>query len=325
VSGRTRSSRLAGCLVALALLLAGCGTAAAPTTTASSASSDIGAVSVTGAAGSKPTVTVPTPFSVKQTTKVVLTKGTGPVVSQGQRVTVDYVGFNGTDGKEFDSSFPTAGAVAKKSPSFTLKKDESLPGLIKGIVGSTVGSRLLLAIPPEDAYGTQGVTSAGIGPTDTILIVLDVKAARSVLTRATGTPVAAKAGLPTVTLAADGKPKITLPAGNPPATLLVQSLITGTGDKVTKGQQITVNYTGIVWPGGRQFDSSWDTGKPATFAIGQGQLIAAWDEGLVGQPVGSQLLLVVPPDKGYGAQGQPSAQIKGTDTLVFVIDILDAT
>jgi peptidylprolyl isomerase len=315
---------VAGPLVALAFLVTACGSAN-PAPPASSVSSDIAAVSVKGDAGAKPSVSLPTPFSVSETKRVVLTKGTGPVVTAGERVTVDYVGLNGTDGKEFDSSFAQPGQAAKKSPAFTLQKDESLPGLIKGIVGSTVGSRLLLAIPPSDAYGTTGVNSAGIGPTDTIVIVLDVKSAKSVLGRATGTPVAPKAGLPTVALASNGKPTITLPAGNPPAQLVVQPLITGSGDKVTKGQQITVQYTGVIWPGGRQFDSSWDNGKPATFAIGQGQLIAAWDEGLVGQPVGSQLLLVVPPDKGYGAQGQPSAQIKGTDTLVFVIDILDAS
>ena len=80
---------------------------------------------------------------------------------------------------------------------------------------------------------------------------------------------------------------------------------------------------GIIWPGGKQFDSSWDKGAPASFGIGVGQVIAGWDEGLVGRPVGSQVLLVIPPDKGYGAQGQ--GQIKGTDTLVFVVDILDAT
>jgi peptidylprolyl isomerase len=157
------------------------------------------------------------------------------------------------------------------------------------------------------------------------VIVVDVKTAKNVLKRATGTPVAAKSGLPRVTLATNGKPTIKLPAASPPTALVVQPLITGAGPKVAKGQQITVHYTGIIWPGGKQFDSSWTSGKPASFAIGQGKVVAGWDEGLVGQPVGSQILLVIPPDKGYGAAGRPERGIRGTDTLVFVVDILDAS
>ena len=303
----------------IALLLAGCGSTSTPGAPVAT-SSNIDAVKVDGAVGAKPTLNVPTPFSVKQTDRLVVTKGTGPEVTAGQRVTVDYVGLNGTDGKEFDSTF----TKGKKSPSFILDPTQSLPGLVKGIVGSTVGSRLLLAIPPADAYGVTGQSAVGIGPTDTILIVVDVKSAKTVLARAVGAPVAPKPGLPAVKLAANGKPSITLPGGNPPATLVAQPLIVGAGAKVVKGQQITVHYTGVIWPGGKQFDSSWDRGKSATFPIGQGQVVAGWDEGLVGQTIGSQLLLVVPPDKGYGAEGQPQAGIKGTDTLVFVVDILDA-
>jgi peptidylprolyl isomerase len=305
-------------VAALALMLAGCGGSSATTPAASSTTSDLTAVAVTGAVGAKPGITVPTPFAVKETSSKVLTKGTGAVVAQGQRVTVDYAGYNGTDGKQFDSSF------GDKARSFILDTNSTLPGLVKGVVGATIGSRLLLAIPPDDAYGTQGQAAAGIGPTDTILVVVDVKSAKNVLTRATGTTVAPKAGLPTVKLSSSGKPTITVPGTKAPTALVVAPLITGTGAKVTKGQDITVNYTGVVWPGGKQFDSSWDSGRPATFGIGQGQVIAGWDEGLVGQPVGSQVLLVIPPDKGYGAEGQPNAGIKGTDTLVFVVDILDA-
>jgi len=328
VSTRSLPARLAGPLAVLAVLATtvacGGGGKATPSSSSSpssaaSATGDLSRVTVSGAAGAKPSVKVPTPFSVKETTERVLTAGTGAVVTQGQKVTVDYSGFNGADGKEFNTSF------GQKSPSFLLDAQQTLPGLVKGIVGQKVGSRVLVAIPPTDAYGTQGMQSAGIGPTDTILIVVDVKGVRNVLAKATGAPVAPKAGLPTVKLAADGKPAITLPGGNPPAQLVVQPLITGTGAKVTKGQQITVHYTGIIWPGGKQFDSSWDRKQPASFGIGVAQVITGWDEGLVGQQIGSQVLLVIPPDKGYGAQGKPDGGIKGTDTLVFVVDILDAS
>ena len=105
--------------------------------------------------------------------------------------------------------------------------------------------------------------------------------------------------------------------------LVTQALIKGAGPAVTAGQTITVQYTSVKWDG-KQFDSSWDRGQPIDTPIGTGSVIAGWDEGLVGQTVGSQVLLVVPPDKGYGTSGSSDGKVKGTDTLVFVVDILDA-
>ena len=85
-----------------------------------------------------------------------------------------------------------------------------------------------------------------------------------------------------------------------------------------------MHYTGVIFGTGKQFDSSWDRGTPIDFAIGTGKVIKGWDEGIVGLTVGSQVLLVVPPDKGYGSNGNTSAGISGTDALVFVVDVLDA-
>jgi peptidylprolyl isomerase len=155
-----------------------------------------------------------------------------------------------------------------------------------------------------------------------LLFVIDVKSVA--LARAAGDPVAPAAGLPKVTLAANGKPTITVPSTAAPAQLVVQPLIKGAGPVVASGQTITVHYTGVIWANGKQFDSSWDRREPVDFSIGTGKVIAAWDEGLVGQTVGSQVLLLVPPDKGYGATGNSQAGISGTDTLVFVVDILNA-
>jgi peptidylprolyl isomerase len=106
---------------------------------------------------------------------------------------------------------------------------------------------------------------------------------------------------------------------------VVQPLITGSGPAVQAGQTVTVHYTGVIWGTGRVFDSSWKTGEPVPFVIGGGQVIKGWDQGLVGQTVGSQVLLVIPPDLGYGSAGNSGGGIKGTDTLVFVVDILDAS
>ena len=114
-----------------------------------------------------------------------------------------------------------------------------------------------------------------------------------------------------------------MPAGTAPTALVIQPLITGTGATVQTGQTISVHYTGAIWASGEVFDSSWTRASPATFAIGTGKVIDGWDQGLVGQTVGSQVLLVIPPDQGYGSEGNPDAGIAGTDTIVFVVDILD--
>jgi peptidylprolyl isomerase len=312
--------RRIGALLVVAAVVAGCSNAGADDSGSTKVTTELSAVKVTGSAGTKPVMKVPAPFSATKTDRRTLTTGTGSPVTPGQRVTIDYVGVNGTDAKEFDTSYGKADRAT-----FTLDDGTIIKGMVDGLSGVTVGSRVLLAIPPKDGYGTAGAPDAGIGPTDTLVFVIDVKSASTVLKRAAGTAVKAKAGLPKVTLdKKTGKPTITVPKSKAPNTLVVQPLINGNGTKVVKGQTITVHYTGVIWPGGKTFDSSWTKGSPASFPIGLGKVIAGWDQGLVGKKVGSQILLVIPPDKGYGVTGKSEAGIKGTDTLVFVVDILDA-
>jgi peptidylprolyl isomerase len=275
-------------------------------------------IAVSGDLGAKPKIDLPTPFSVDETESTVLIKGSGDAVQVGQRVTVQYVGINGTDGKEFDTSW------SREASTFVLDEKQNLPGLVKGLIGVPVGSRVLIVVPPKDGYGVQGSPAAQIGPTDTLVLVVDLESARNVLSHASGTVVKPPAGLPTVKLGENGMPTVTVPKTDPPTTLVSQLLIQGSGAKVQKSQQITVHYVGVIWDDGTVFDSSWRRGQPSTFAIGVGRVIAGWDLGLVGQTVGSQVLLVVPPDQGYGANGNDSAGISGVDTLVFVVDILDA-
>ncbi len=292
---------------------------ATPTTSAAPAvtDGDIAAIKVTG--DDKPKVDAKLPFGVTKTTTRVLTAGDGKAVETGERVTIDYVGVNGKDGKEFDTSFGKTEPVT-----FILGDANLIKGMNTGLTGAKVGSRVLVAIPSTDGYGTAGAPDAGIGPNDTLLFVIDVKSSVKPLTRAEGKAVAPKAGLPTVSLDKDGKPTITVPKETAPTKLVVQPLITGEGAEVKKGQNITVHYTGVIWDGGKEFDSSWKNGAPASFAIGTGNVIPGWDKGLVGQKIGSQVLLAIPPADGYGASGQADAGIKGTDTLVFVVDILAA-
>jgi FKBP-type peptidyl-prolyl cis-trans isomerase len=139
----------------------------------------------------------------------------------------------------------------------------------------------------------------------------------------TAAPAPADAALPTVAGAAGAKPVITMPATEPPTKLVIKVLTEGSGAAVKAGQQIKVQYSGQIWKTGAQFDASWDRGAPIEFGIGTGKVIKGWDEGLVGQKIGSRVLLVIPADKGYGAAGRPP-KILGTDTMVFVVDIVDS-
>lgn len=105
--------------------------------------------------------------------------------------------------------------------------------------------------------------------------------------------------------------------------LVCKELVKGEGPVVKKGDTVTVHYSGVVWGKKDPFDSSFARNEPASFPIGEGMLIRAWDETLIGKTVGSRLLIVAPADYAYGKSGVPQAGIKGGDTLVFVVDILD--
>jgi peptidylprolyl isomerase len=297
-------------------------TEAGPTTTtappepvvAAEDSDVLDAVTVTGDFGVSATVVVDGTVAVDETARRVLVEGDGPVLEEGAVATFQYAAVNGASGEEFETSFGTG-----LPPSVPLDATQIFAGIVRGMLGVAEGSRVLIAMAPDDAFGPQGgLPEAGVAAEDTVLFLVDVLSPR-----ASGTPVEPVAGLPTVELDETGAPTITVPAGDPPTTLVAQPLIVGDGPVVESGNAITVQYTGIIYGTGVQFDSSWG-GTPAQFQIGVGGVIAGWDQGLVGQTVGSQVLLVIPPDLGYGTAGQPSAGIAGTDTLVFVVDIVAA-
>jgi len=263
------------------------------------------------------TATAPT-LTVKATTTKVITAGKGATLTKANSITFNYIIVNGKDGKQIESSFGK-GAVSQDLSAASL-----LPGLGKGLSGQHVGSRLLVAIPPADAFGAQG-NPPTIGPSDTIVFLIDVVSASTPLKTATGAAVTPKAGLPTVKVDAKGVPVVTVPKTKPSATLVVQLLIKGDGPVVKAGQTLTAAYTGLVYGTGKVFDSSYASGNLLNQPVGKGQLVPGFDKGIVGQTVGSRVLLVLPPAEGYGKAGNPQAGIKGTDTIVFVVDILAAT
>jgi peptidylprolyl isomerase len=117
------------------------------------------------------------------------------------------------------------------------------------------------------------------------------------------------------------EPKVTPPSGAAPTSLVVKDLITGTGPEAKAGQTVTVNYVGVLFHGGKEFDASWKRNEPFSFPLGKGGVIPGWDQGVVGMKVGGRRELVIPAALAYGAKGSPPT-IPPNAPLVFVIDLL---
>lgn len=321
----------AASVLPLALVLASCGNSSEPSASSSSGAPSSAATSSSGAldkvqvsggsAAAAPTVTVPQkPFSVSATEHRVVKQGTGEAIAADSKIDMDYVIVDGRDGGVRESAWG-----AGKSQRLAMANVPQFAAL----VGQKVGAQVLIAMPAKDAYPPQGANpQLKVESGDTVLFLLAPVAVSKPLTQAEGTAVPPKAGLPVVKMGATAKDPatFTLPKGDPPKTTVAQPLIVGKGPKVVAGQTLRVTYTGVTWRDpAKPFDySGKGPGGYAEFPVGVGKLIKAWDEHLVGQSVGTRLLLVVPPADGYGAKGQ-GEDIKGTDTLVFVVDILDAS
>ena len=121
---------------------------------------------------------------------------------------------------------------------------------------------------------------------------------------------------------AKAKPKVAVPEGDPPTSLQIEDIEEGSGPAAEAGDQISVNYVGVNYSDGEEFDSSFNAGAPFDFQLGAGMVIPGWDQGLEGMKVGGRRRLVIPPSLAYGAQGSPPV-IGPNETLVFVIDLLN--
>jgi len=304
------------------LAVAGCGSSSSSSSASAAATDTYKSVTVTGTFGKAPKVTIPKETGSGNLLTKTLIQGTGAKLTTADGMVGNYVAYDwsGKTSKLLGSSY-TSG-----SPSIFV--GQLLPGLETALIGQKLGSRVLAVIPPKDAFGTTGNSQEGIGAKDTLVFVIDMISTFGT-TGVPGTQTTSGGGtLPTVTAPKSGStagPTITIPAKTTaPKSLQVKTLVTGTGAKVKSGQDLAVQYTGVIWRTGKVFDSSWARNQPFTTVIGEGQVLKGWDTGLVGQTVGSRVLLVIPPADGYGSAGASTAGIKGTDTLVFVVDILAA-
>jgi len=273
------------------------------------ASNNFDKVAVTGDYGKPPKVTVKTPMAIDKTRTKVLKASDGADITDGASVELNYYGVNARTGKKFDDSYSR-----KQTATFAL--DQVVPGFKKGLLGQKQGSRVVIAMPGSDGYdGSGGNPEAGIEVGDTLLFVVDVVGVP--LTGPAGTPVTPAKGLPTV-VDQGGKPQVTVPKADPPAALKVQPLIMGTGKVVTAADTITFNYTWLNWSEGKVLEQSYG-GQPASAPLSG--LLAGMQKGLAGQPVGSRVLLVIPPAEGYPA-GNETPKIDKTETTVMVVDLL---
>lgn len=265
-------------------------------------------VEVEGAAGEEPTITLPsTPFNVTTFVAHLVEDGDGAELTDGQIMSVHMVMLNGTDGSTMGSTYAT------DTPERIKVGETSIAELDTELKGAHVGARVLVAL-------SSGENNTQVYAME-VVDAIDAADPATLPSRAEGTPVTPPAGLPTITLDDKGAPSVTPAGGDAPTTLVTQPLITGAGETVEAGDFVTVKYTGWLWDG-TQFDSSWEKDSTFPFQAGAGQVIPGWDTGVVGQTVGSQVLLVVPPDQAYGDTERPG--IPAGSTLVFVVDILDA-
>jgi FKBP-type peptidyl-prolyl cis-trans isomerase len=307
------------------LVIAGCGSskpsASASSSSSAAANSNANAsVAVAGAFGAAPVVKIPKLDANNKLTVKTVIPGTGATVTKTDAMAANFVLYfwNGTSSTLKANTFT-------QNP--TVIGGTMLPGLESALIGQKVGSRVLAVIPPADGYGTSGNSQLGITGSTTLVFVIDVIKSYADTSSASGTQESSGGGsLPTVTAHPGTAPTITIPANNPPASLVTKTLIKGSGPKLAKGQFVIAQYTGYIWRTKKVFDSSWTSGSPFGFVIGASpeQVISGWDSGLAGQTVGSRVMLVIPPKDGYGSTGASQAGITGTDTLVFVIDIIDA-
>ncbi len=315
--------RRAAALVVIPLLavaaIAGCGSSSSSSSASAQPADTYKLVTATGTFGTAPKVTIPDKKASGALYTKTLIKGTGAPLTKSETLLGNFVlyDWSGTTHKLLGSTF-SAGTP-------TLFAGAMLPGLETALIGQPIGSRVLAVIPPADGFGAQGNSEIGVTGTDTLVFVVDM-----VRTFDNSAVVAGKqtsdggSGLPTVTATPGKPPTITIPATAAPKTLQVKTLLKGTGPKIVKDQYIVVQYVGVIWRTKKVFNSSWQSGAPFAFNVGEGQVIPGWDDGLVGQTVGSRVLLVIPPADGYGTSGNSEVGIKGTDTLVFAVDILAA-
>ncbi|MFD1713198.1 FKBP-type peptidyl-prolyl cis-trans isomerase [Amnibacterium flavum] len=274
--------------------------------------SDSDAVKVTGDLGTAPTVEFTAGIDPSETQRTVVIEGDGAELTAGGSAKVAYAIYNGTSGDIIEAYGYDEG---QDQAVFAADVSQLLPGLAKAIGCLNEGTRVVAVIPAAEAFGEEGNADINVAGTDSIVAVIDIQSV--VPTKADGVDQPATAGLPTVELADDGTPTVTIPEGDAPTELELGVLKKGSGEVVPEGATVTVQYQGVLWSTGEVFDQSWGRG-PTSFSLDG--VVPGFAQAIQGQTVGSQVIAVIPPALGYGDTAQSA--IPAGSTLVFVVDIL---
>ncbi len=300
----------AGVLVSLSA----CANPFAPGCTPTSAGDASSVVTASGKIGDKPSVDFPTPIYTDSTERSVLVEGEGEPVRAGQPVRIQFTILNGADGEVLgQSKFDDMGQFV------TVGADTTLDVITDGLACSTVGSRIAIVGSAKDTHNGAADPANGVGANDSFVYVVDLMEAWPA--KANGSPQLPQNGLPAVVLAPNGAPGVTVPNEDPPTDLKVAELQKADGEKVKAGDAVLMKYTGVLWSDGGVFDSTWEEGQAVVRELKDGGgLPSGVVEGLTGKTVGSQILIVAPPEHAYGDQGAPG--IPSGSTLVYVVDIL---
>jgi peptidylprolyl isomerase len=277
-------------------------------------------VKVTGKLGDEPVVDFTAPLAPASTQRTVAIQGktTKDVASTNDEVQVDFALYNGATGDRL-----TATSYAKGDQVELPVNDKILPpGLIKTLECATTGTRIVGVIPAAEGYGDEGSAQLGVAGGESLVFVVDIVGITPGV--ATGKPQPPVEGMPTVKVAKDGTPTITVPDADPPAEFKLAVLKKGDGDVVADGDTVRLQYLGVNWNTGKVFDQSWD--KQGVVSFMTAGVVPGFSKALIGQAAGSQVVVVIPPELGYGPSGgTEDGSIGATDTIIFVIDILGTT
>jgi FKBP-type peptidyl-prolyl cis-trans isomerase 2 len=297
-------------VTALLATLTACSTSTAPGSagcTAPASGNASSVVSATGKFGEKPKVTIPTPVNTNRTQVSTLLKGDGQILTDGTPALIEYTIYSGTTGKVVSSS-----SYSDPTTPVTVGATKGGP-LIDALECSRVGSRIAVAVKASELdSSTTAKPTRSSGPA--YIAVIDI--VKAYLPKANGALQTGVNNMPAVVTAANGAPGVSIPDIAAPTKEKVQLVRKGSGATLTKSDTAIVQYTAVDWAAAPTVQgSTWTDGDSAvTVALGSSDIPAQIRSALIGQKVGSQVLVVIPPTAASGS----------STTYVYVFDVLGA-
>jgi len=256
---------------------------------------DVTDVTVSEDTSIEPEIEFTAPLEIEELEVTTVVEGDGPELADGDLVLVQAILVDAVSQEVHINTW------SSEPRAMHLTVAEAGQGLYTALVGAQPGARILLKEPPAADELTTGR-----------VVVLDV-----LPSRVAGEEIQPPDDLPSVSFEADGEPEIAIDEDlEVPSELLLQSLVKGEGRQVRAGQTVTMNYHGVRWEDGEVIDTTWsEEALPRSYQVGVGDMPSGFDSGLLEQRIGSRLMLILPPEEGYPAEG----------VTVFVIDLLAVT